>query len=917
MPKTETAAYSTERQKLTTSPVLFVRFSHVKKAGDGTDYPFSRDFSTASVTGSTKEKFLALRRISGNVQTVDPLQGHSSFGSFAVELLDLQGEIGKHMGNPQRGLATALSGVGGEPEVVANGDVSGYPAKGTIEIDSERIRYTGLDTVNNKFTGITRAVDGTSLAAHSIGTTIHNGEQIRPGQRCQIFAGYAPLNETDYRSETKMEVVDSSLADDWVTFVVQIADIQRFLKKQVFTGATRDAPVTLTGNPVTLALQILTSTGAGTNGAYDVLAAANGLAVPQALVDIAGLESLRDAEFAGQVYDFKLAGTEDGKTFIEREFWRTLNCVPSLKQDGKYSAKRLKPAPDPGTVTFTLTEDDIISWRWRGGGRLIVNQADFRYDWNLTDNPDSWGKRQLYTSGKNNGGSYDRYGAKPAIVIESKGIKTASGGQTILDDRAAQLFKRFADPPPILELHCFYGKNNAELGDYVKITHSKIYNHRAGLRGLTAEVFEVVDLRPQFGSEGRVILTCLHTGAITLPAAPTSGGAVITPNPERDTTAPAVPTGLAVTASAEIAGDGTYVGILDVTWTANTESDLSHYIVRHRKQGTAAWQDTFAGKLASPRQILRGMQPNTIYEIQVAAVDSSNNASAFSSTVTATTSADPGAPSTPTGLTATAIISVIRLAWNANPESDIDGFKIERADNATFTSGVITLDALRKAVFLLDGEFTPDTTKYYRVSAVRRTGATSAPSSVVSATAPGISGTAVRTDQLLVTQAAQIQSLIVQTGHVADLSVTNLKVAELTLGTSKHQADAITQVSSGKNDGTVSIITATPNWGDVVSVTVNTNAGDVVLLIQFEFELVTDPGLAMTGRWRVVRDSTALTPVVERVTGADVVFLEMFSPLEHDIPASGIYTYKLQGQTGGSGTINFKKIRLIPLVRKK
>ena len=49
---------------------------------------------------------------------------------------------------------------------------SGFPAKGTIKIDSENILYTAKDDTTNTFSGLTRGMDDTTVAAHDNNDTV-------------------------------------------------------------------------------------------------------------------------------------------------------------------------------------------------------------------------------------------------------------------------------------------------------------------------------------------------------------------------------------------------------------------------------------------------------------------------------------------------------------------------------------------------------------------------------------------------------------------------------------------------------------------------------------------------------------------------------------------------------------------------
>jgi hypothetical protein len=177
-----------------------------------------------------------------------------------------------------------------------------------------------------------------------------------------------------------------------------------------------------------------------------------------------------------------------------------------------------------GACLDTLTDDDIIRGRWQAGDRLIINRVIFSIDWNHVSQ--QFEKHVIYTFGD----SVKKYGLRPAMRIESKGIRsapTACGSLgtvgcalAMLDERAFNLGARFADPPPMLNLEIFYRKHTWEPGDIICVTSAFVPNVVAGRRGITNEPFEVVNIQQQFAPEGKVILTLLDVQAITLPEPP-------------------------------------------------------------------------------------------------------------------------------------------------------------------------------------------------------------------------------------------------------------------------------------------------------------------------------------------------------------------------------------------------------------
>ncbi|SNR38597.1 chitinase [Haloechinothrix alba] len=99
---------------------------------------------------------------------------------------------------------------------------------------------------------------------------------------------------------------------------------------------------------------------------------------------------------------------------------------------------------------------------------------------------------------------------------------------------------------------------------------------------------------------------------------------------------------------------------------------------------------------------------------------------------------DPEPPAAPQDVSATASgPSQVDVTWADNDEPDVDGYKVYRSTEPGFEVGAGTLVAEDIAVSSYsDSGRSPETTYYYRVSAVDDTGAESAPSSEVSATTP-------------------------------------------------------------------------------------------------------------------------------------------------------------------------------------
>jgi hypothetical protein len=536
MGKTTTPEFDTAHLALQGTPRLFVRFFTLVGSGpSATEAAFSRDFSSGAIQAETKPKLTYLVEITGNTQVVQPERGRSEHGQFRLRLQDAGDEVTRYCANPKRKLGVAMTASvpanGGNVEAKAGEDIAGYPAAGTLLIDDERVRYASRDPATRLFQNVTRAVDGTTAAVHAVDALLHNGEEIRPGIRAQVFVGYALVDEVKYLPLPKMQVYERDFSPDGLDWIVVIADIQRATARRIFGSATQDQPIIIFGNKVHLALRVLLTTAEGGNSKYD-RGDGEGLGVPQALVDIAGLETLA-AGFGVQKYRFVESGPQEGKTWLEDQIWKTLNCYPFVLPDGKYSAIRYAPAPAPGSQPLLDDTNTVGLPRYKPGDRLIINVVEIWYDWDHANS--TFQTRQVWVEPA----SITKYGRQPPLVIEDRGLASDLGAQEIADDRTNRVFARYADPPDVLEVAGHWDHLVRDVGDIVRATFPRIPNRRTGLRGLANEVMEVTDLSPIFpfteGAVAHVRMTLLHTGAITAPA-PVTGiisAPVAIPTPTR------------------------------------------------------------------------------------------------------------------------------------------------------------------------------------------------------------------------------------------------------------------------------------------------------------------------------------------------------------------------------------------------
>lgn len=266
-------------------------------------------------------------------------------------------------------------------------------------------------------------------------------------------------------------------------------------------------PRWLQGNPIDIALVAyqnevgigqLDPTNPSSWTLYDPITG-DGLINPNPLLDVPGLLALRDNEFSGVRFEFKLTSAQTAKDWVENEILKPLGLYHIVRADGSLSFKSMKsPASQTG---LALSRDHVVGiptlTRWP-----IVNYLTARFDAQDPNLGQSNTAASSYASEFTfiDAASADQFSQFFKQTVEAAGLRIAWNGYNLSWRQAQRVFARHAFGTPIYEFQAHLTEVVRELGDLVSFTHALLPDLETGALGLSAVLCEVTDKQPNYAS---------------------------------------------------------------------------------------------------------------------------------------------------------------------------------------------------------------------------------------------------------------------------------------------------------------------------------------------------------------------------------------------------------------------------------
>ena len=248
---------------------------------------------------------------------------------------------------------------------------------------------------------------------------------------------------------------------------------------------------TATENPIDIALALITSTGSGANGDWDMLPEHWGAGVlvaelnTQTFIDMKG-------RFAHVSMPNLVIGWEGKpvrlREWLEKNIFGPMGCFLYMDHNGLIALGYVGELYDPDTLP-TITEADIVDDSARMSGQLgeTITWQTWKYD-------KRWGEKDDFvTVRRRDPASAERYpGDDSGIEYDADGLDGDLGGDNLVQGRALIVARMWSTPLPRVFLSVGLHRLELDLTAGVQLTCSTLLNPFTGTRGLTAQPAHIV-----------------------------------------------------------------------------------------------------------------------------------------------------------------------------------------------------------------------------------------------------------------------------------------------------------------------------------------------------------------------------------------------------------------------------------------
>lgn len=306
------------------------------------------------------------------------------------------------------------------------------------------------------------------------------------GRECELFYGFAGESETPANYVRGFHGQVNTYPNTGKSFTFGLYGPGAFLRRPFAANATAASPLVVSGTPAAVALTLAASTGKGSNGAYDTLAAGDGAGIDAEVFDVEEMEAQESVYRSWCDLEFTFVEPEPNfLAWFAAEIARGCALSPRVTNTSRVSFVAVESQVYPGASEYTLDGSTVIVDSLPGQTpdyQRVRNRVRGKYLWNAETGEfeaDTGDAFQLAES-------VAKYGPKEMEVF-SKGIRSA----LVMERVATAHLYRLGDGSPPITLAVLPTQWGIALGDLPTVSHGLLADLEAGeygLDGLAAEV---------------------------------------------------------------------------------------------------------------------------------------------------------------------------------------------------------------------------------------------------------------------------------------------------------------------------------------------------------------------------------------------------------------------------------------------
>lgn len=233
----------------------------------------------------------------------------------------------------------------------------------------------------------------------------------------------------------------------------------------------------ITDNPLDILISLLVSSGGGSS--YDTLDDGAGFA--NAMVDIAGIEAIRDEHYSGVQFELTFSNIASLLDFIEDEILLPCNLRLNYNSTSKLGIVRLDQPIFVDPIN-RMNEDTITSYpKWMVDENKIVNELEI--NWDYDEGTNEFSQRSVFVNSQ----SQTDYGRRTPLAMSFKGVRSALSGSTFINDFGTNLLYRLGNPVVQIDFNGHIDKHLLNPGDITILQSTQVPRYN-GTLGFDSEI---------------------------------------------------------------------------------------------------------------------------------------------------------------------------------------------------------------------------------------------------------------------------------------------------------------------------------------------------------------------------------------------------------------------------------------------